>query len=145
MFGKLALSTALVMSMASVGFAETINWTATLDQAQEVDQGTPATGAMGMATGTLDTETGKMTYSITYEGLSGDPAAAHFHGPAAKGADAKPVLTLGADGMLASPMEGEAMVTPDQVKDIEAGMWYINIHTAANPKGEIRGQVEKAM
>lgn len=145
MFGKIALSAAVAMSMASVSFAETINWTATLEQAQETEQMAPAEGAMGTATGTLDTETGKMTYSITYEGLSGDPAAAHFHGPAAKGSDAAPVVTLGADGNFASPMVGEAMATPEQVKDIEAGMWYINIHTAANPKGEIRGQVEKAM
>jgi hypothetical protein len=29
------------------------------------------------------------------------------------------------------------------VKDLVAGKWYFNIHTAANPGGEIRGQIEK--
>ncbi len=43
----------------------------------------------------------------------------------------------------ASPVEGSATLTDAQAADLVAGKYYINIHTAANPGGEIRGQVMK--
>ena len=42
-----------------------------------------------------------------------------------------------------SPVEGSATLTDAQAADLVAGKYYINIHTAANPGGEIRGQVMK--
>jgi hypothetical protein len=42
-----------------------------------------------------------------------------------------------------SPIDGTATLTADQVKDLLAGKWYFNVHTAQNPGGEIRGQIEK--
>ena len=33
-------------------------------------------------------------------------------------------------------------MTDAQIKELEAGKWYVNVHTAANPGGEIRGQVK---
>ncbi|MGN6102228.1 MAG: CHRD domain-containing protein [Devosia sp.] len=41
-------------------------------------------------------------------------------------------------------MKGHATLTAAQVADLEAGKWYFNVHTAKNPNGEIRGQVEQA-
>ena len=64
--------------------------------------------------------------------------AAHFHGPAGAGVNAPPVVNL---TPLESPITGSAVLTDAQVADLKAGRWYINIHTAQNPKGEIRGQV----
>ena len=43
----------------------------------------------------------------------------------------------------ASPAQGSATLTDAQAADLVAGRYYINIHTAANPAGEIRGQVTK--
>ena len=40
-----------------------------------------------------------------------------------------------------SPITGTATLTPAQAADLAAGKWYVNLHTAANPGGEIRGQV----
>ena len=42
-----------------------------------------------------------------------------------------------------SPFEGSATLTDAQAKELMAGEWYANIHTATNKAGEIRGQMGK--
>ena len=42
-----------------------------------------------------------------------------------------------------SPAEGSATLTDPQAADLLGGRMYVNVHTAANPGGEIRGQVTK--
>jgi hypothetical protein len=66
---------------------------------------------------------------------------AHFHGPAAPGANASVALMIGTNPT--SPAKGTATLTDAQAADLQGGRWYINIHTAANRGGEIRGQVVK--
>jgi CHRD domain len=95
----------------------------------------------GTLTATFDTESNTLEYHATYEGLSGPAVAAHFHGPAAPGADAKPTVPVAKP--LDSPIDGKATLTPEQAKELLGGQWYFNIHTAQNPGGEIRGQVTK--
>lgn len=92
----------------------------------------------GMAEATLDKGTNVLKYKITYSGLSGPATAAHFHGPAAAGANAGVVVPFTSP---ANPIEGTATLTPAQAADLMAGKWYANVHTAANPGGEIRGQM----
>jgi hypothetical protein len=82
-----------------------------------------------------------LKYHVVYSGLTGPVTAAHFHGPAAEGANAKPQVPLKAP--LDSPIDGSARLSADQAKDLVEGKWYFNLHTAANPAGEIRGQVYK--
>jgi hypothetical protein len=41
-------------------------------------------------------------------------------------------------------MNGSATLTDAQAADLMAGKWYVNVHTAENKGGEIRGQVLKA-
>jgi hypothetical protein len=94
----------------------------------------------GSVSATFDPASKKLTYSVTYAGLTGPATAAHFHGPAAVGANAPPVVPIAATD-LASPIKGEATLTDAQAADLAAGKWYFNVHTAANKGGEIRGQL----
>jgi len=96
----------------------------------------------GAATATLDTATKTLTWDVEYSGLSGPATAAHIHGPADPGKDAGVVVPF--TGSLASPIKGSATLTDAQIGQLESGKWYINIHTAANKGGEIRGQLVRS-
>ncbi len=65
--------------------------------------------------------------------------AAHIHGPADPGQNAGVTVPF---KVTASPIKGSKVLTPAQVADLEAGKDYVNIHTAANKGGEIRGQLQ---
>jgi hypothetical protein len=82
-----------------------------------------------------------ITWKIYYNDLSGPATAAHFHGPADVTANAGVVIPLAAGGPVPDPITGSATLTEAQADQLTSGMWYVNIHTQANPGGEIRGQV----
>ena len=118
--------------------AETMKMKATLSGAAEVPPNTSK--GTGQATLDYDTATKKLTWNITYSGLTGPATAGHVHGPAAAGANAGVVIPFAkAD----SPITGSATLTDAQATELLAGRLYINIHTAAHPGGEIRGQIGK--
>lgn len=139
MLSALAVSTAFLL--ASPAMAETMKFTATLDGTQQSPPVT--TKGKGTATFTYDTTKKKLSWNVKYSGLSGPAVAAHIHGPADMGANADPVIPF--KGKLKSPIKGSATLTDAQAADLEAGKYYVNVHTAANKAGEIRGQIEKAM
>ncbi len=97
------------------------------------------TSGNGQVDAVLNTDTNLLRWKLSYMNLSGPARAGHFHGPAAIGANAGVALPF--PGQMSSPMEGSATLTAAQVADLVAGRWYANIHTAANPGGEIRGQM----
>ncbi len=100
------------------------------------------TSATGTADLSYDPATRVVTWSVTCSGLSGPPTMAHFHGPAAAGKNGPVVIWLTEKGKpAATPIKGEATLTPEQAQQFNAGEWYINVHTQANPGGEVRGQV----
>ncbi|QPC92194.1 CHRD domain-containing protein [Mesorhizobium sp. INR15] len=136
-----ALAVSAAILFASPAFADMVKMTATLDGGQ---QNPPVTStAKGTADLGFDTDTKKLSWTVEYSGLSGPAAAGHIHGPAAKGANAGVVIPF--KGGLDSPIKGSAVLTDAQAADLMAGKYYVNIHTAANKDGEIRGQIEKAM
>jgi len=111
--------------------------TASLSGASEVP---PVAGSgYGSVDVKLNKETNLLSWTVTYAGLSGPATAAHFHGPAIAGANAGVVVPI--TGNLASPINGTATLTEAQVEALLAGSWYVNVHTVANPGGEVRGQV----
>jgi hypothetical protein len=127
---------ALFLLMAGAADAAVMRFTTGLKGGDEVPPN--ATTGSGQVMAELDTDTKRFSYVVTYSGLTGPAVAAHFHGPAAPGANAPPMVMV---MDLASPMSATATLTDGQIADLEAGKWYFNIHTAAHPGGEIRGQL----
>jgi hypothetical protein len=135
MLATLALGA--TVAFAGPAFAEKMK--ATLDAKSEVPATTSA--GKGMADIDYDAATKKLSWKLTYSGLSGPATAAHFHGPAEAGKNAGVAVAI--PNATTSPAEGSATLTDAQAADLMAGKYYVNIHTAANPAGEIRGQVTK--
>jgi hypothetical protein len=116
-----------------------MSYKAVLKGASEVPPNdTKGTGSVDAA---YDTASKKLTWTITYSGLTGAATAAHFHGPAEAGKNAPPVVPLKGD--LKSPIKGEATLTDAQAKEFTDGKIYFNLHTATHKDGEIRGQMMK--
>jgi CHRD domain-containing protein len=134
----LILAAVLLIAFAAPARAEHIRLSANLDGVSEV----PPIESAGTATATVwfDKDTGTVTWDVYWSGLSGAPTAAHFHGPASKTNRAGVQVDLGGNGFV-SPFRGSARLTAEQADQLLAGQWYMNIHTAAHPDGEIRGQV----
>jgi hypothetical protein len=131
-----ALASAVLF--AAPASAEMMKMKATLDGKSEV----PANESKGSGTAdvTYDTASKKVTWKITYTGLTGPATMAHFHGPAEAGKNAPVAVPI---TPATSPSEGSATLTDAQAQDLMAGKYYINVHTEANKGGEIRGQVTK--
>ena len=136
-FVPFALATsAICLAAAAPLQSKSVHFTTNLNGASEVPPNT--TAGKGTLDADLDTATGAFSYTITYSGLTGPAVATHFHGPAAAGANAPPVIPI---KELATPIKGKAVLTPAQMGDLEAGKWYFNLHTKEHPGGEIRGQL----
>jgi hypothetical protein len=96
----------------------------------------PSPGS-GWAIATVDTALNQISYRIFYEGLTGAVTQSHFHGNANYGTNAGVKVGITA---AASPMIGTVSYAAADEAAMLTGRWYINLHTAANPGGEIRGQ-----
>jgi hypothetical protein len=105
------------------------------------------------ASGSADlsfTGSGPIAFTVAVAGLSGPASAAHIHGPASVSESADPIVTFtglstSLNGQLVSgsiTSTGVATISMDSLKKlIRNGKAYINVHTALNPTGEIRGQI----
>ena len=130
---------AIAILAASASFAEEVKMKADLSAAQEVPPNQSA--GKGTADITFDSAAKKLSWTVDHSGLSGPATAAHFHGPAEPGKNAGVAVPI--PNQATSPVTGSATLTDAQAADLTAGKYYVNIHTAANPGGEIRGQVTK--
>src|ERR1700709_1994288 len=135
MFRRVLLAAVVSAAFVSGASAATVHYTARLNGQQEV----PKTDSKGKGKfdGTFDTQTKVLNYTLTFDGLTGPATAAHIHGPATRGQNAGVVAPLG-DKNPTSPVTGSVTLTDDQVKMLQSAKLYANVHTAANPGGEIR-------
>jgi hypothetical protein len=129
---------ALAFALAPAS-AEVAKYKASLNGPSE----NPPTTSKGVGAIEADYDSGTktLTWSGTYSDLTGPETAAHFHGPAAMGANAGVMVPVEAK---ASPFKGSAVLTDEQAKAFADGLIYFNIHTAQNKGGEIRGQLSSS-
>ena len=113
-----------------------VTYTATLSGAKETTPNTStATG-----TATLVFNTTAKTFTVTVLHTIASPTMGHIHKGAAgtNGGVVYPFTTL------ASPISyTSATLTAEQEADLNAGLLYVNLHSAAFPSGEIRGNLTK--
>ncbi|MCG2593623.1 CHRD domain-containing protein [Ramlibacter sp. XY19] len=112
------------------------HYQATLAGAQEVPP--VASAATGSAEVDYHPRSNMLHWRVTANGLSGKATAAHIHGPAGPGQNAPAIVPL---DVRPATINGQLRITPEQATQLESGQWYVNIHTAAHPDGEIRGQL----
>jgi hypothetical protein len=112
----------------------------TIGAALNGDQEAPLrvnTGATGSASFTLDRSTRTLSGSVTLDGVV--PTAAHIHAGAVGSAGAV-AIALSVSPTYAVTLPA-TVLTADQLALLDAGELYVNIHSAAQPGGEIRGQI----
>ena len=149
-----AATLAFAMALAANGQSSKAKFGAALKGSSE----TPPVDAKGTGTATFTVSGTSVDYKISASGLSGDATAAHIHvGPAtAAGPVVVPfpakAISNGANGSVTiSGSFTSADIKPqtnpsiknldDLLAQMRAGNTYVNIHTAAHPPGEIRGQI----
>jgi hypothetical protein len=126
-----------------LGETQAIGLTARLGAAAEVPKprgvGAAATGSFTAGLTRRGTG-GTLAWKVTFRGLTGAASAAHIH--VAKAGKAGPVA-VPLCGPCRSGARGTARLNARTVTALLAGGAYVNVHTARNPAGEIRGQVKK--
>ncbi|MEZ4709456.1 MAG: CHRD domain-containing protein [Caldilineaceae bacterium] len=101
----------------------------------------PDTVATGRAVFALSADETTLFYHLSVSDII-SVTASHIH-IGAPGVAGPVVINLLNGAPLApdTPVSGSATVTPTQVAELKAGNYYVNVHTVANPAGEIRGQI----
>jgi hypothetical protein len=132
----ITLVVTMTMSPLPAHAAKATTFIALLNSGQEVPVGTSS--AAGIAYMTLGSDD-RLCVSLSFGGLGSALAAAHVHGPAAPGVNADvlfPLPTTSPINTCVGPLDN------DQRKDLRRGRFYLNVHSADLPGGEIRGQIE---
>jgi len=133
------LGSAAALSFSSAALADPAMLVATLSGANETSAGDP--DGAGTFTAEIDVESGDVCYVLNVADI-GEATAAHIHKGAA-GKNGKPQITIEVTG------EDEDLCVAEEPDMLQAivdtpGDYYVNVHTAAFPKGAIRGQLEKS-
>lgn len=138
MFRRVLLAAALSATFVSASSAATVHYTARLSGEHEVPKNDSK--GTGNLEATYNTKTRVFEYTLTFEGLTGPATAAHIHGPATHTQNAGVVAPLDGNNPT-SPITSSVTLTNEQAKWLRSSKLYVNVHTAANPGGEIRGQI----
>jgi hypothetical protein len=143
--GLVLAGLALAGLAGAAGQKDTYKLTANLKPRLEVPRpkGVPV-GATGLFTGTaveMSNDRARVTWRLTFSKLSGPAIAAHIH--AGRAGKAGPIL-VALCGPCRNGQRGSKTITHAQLRTMESGGTYVNVHTTKNAAGEIRGQVKAA-
>ncbi len=134
-----AALSALVFVALSLGATETTVWTAALSSGQEVPkQIVKDAAAHGLFKGTLTGHT--LKWKLTFAKLTGPAMQAHIH-KGARGVSGPIVVPLCAP--CKNRQTGTSTISSALMTAFKKHLLYVNVHTAKNPAGEIRGQLAK--
>ena len=132
---------AMLLGIAETADAQNTTFIFKLDEAQEVPAPSPAFGATGIGIVVLDPTAMTISCTIYHDVDDFDSAtAAHIH-IAPAGSTSMPVLLFSSP---TSPISQTFNVSAAQIADLQAGDFYVNVHSSANGLGQIRGQVVNA-
>ncbi len=144
----LALAAAAVISLPAMVLAADQTFTARLTTEAEVPDLENPSDASGKASVTI-ADDGTIEYTVNYQDLTGAAVAAHIH--LAPPGEAGPVIIPLAHGPSPfsgsfsgadfAPVEDGPQTYDEALAAIRDGDAYVNIHTEANPAGELRGQL----
>ena len=137
---------AILASLVTASAQGTFQFVAALNGSNEV----PPNGSPGIGTGQF-TLTGSSLDVFVDISLAFEPTGAFLQGPAASGSTGPRIFDLGAP-ILRPPIFpidpggreyvfNGATLSSSQISDLMAGLWYVNVTSAAFPDGEIRGQI----
>jgi CHRD domain-containing protein len=129
----------LALAAFSSAAPQKVVWTAALSSGQEIPkQVVKQPAAHGLFKGTLSGTT--LKWKLTFARLTGPAMQAHIH-IGAKGRSGNVAVALCAPCQ--SGMTGTSTISSTLLKDFQKHMLYVNVHTAKNPAGEIRGQLAR--
>ncbi|HLM00912.1 MAG TPA: CHRD domain-containing protein [Pyrinomonadaceae bacterium] len=116
---------------------------ANLSGLQEVPSNNSAGTGIGKVF--LNATEDQMVASLNFSNLGSSQTASHIHGSSLPGANSPVLFNIGSQGATSGSFPDLFFaVTPQQVANLKAGLFYFNVHSAALPGGEIRGQIKPA-
>ena len=127
-----------------IGLAET-QFTTTLTGVQQVPS--VQSGGIGTGIAALNAAEDQLIVNLTFSGLSTPAILAHIHGTALPTQNAGVLFDFAhvvPNATLGTIPQQVFAISPAQVDELKAGLYYFNIHTTQNPGGEIRGQITSA-
>ena len=134
-----------VIRLSAWSFAVALGMAAVAASAGKMDvklsgnEEVPPVKSSGSASGTITIgDDGAVSGDVTATGFT--PTAAHIH-HAAAGTNGPVIVPFTKEGDKFTAPAG-AKLTADQLKAYKAGELYVNVHSAANPGGEVRAQLK---
>lgn len=153
-FLSLAIASTFTLLFSAQAFAQTLTFTAALSGSNETPP-VAATGAGGLATITLNLTAQTLDWVVDVFNFPSGVTAGHIHAggagvsgpvvvnftvPSPASNDFRFTGTAGPANVVARPAQG-VNSWEDLVQAILTGHAYVNVHSQANPGGEIRGQL----
>lgn len=108
------------------------------------DQSTPTySPGTGRAEVVLERETLKITWKVTYQGVTSKVIDAGMYGPENVGANAGQYVDFSPEKKFASPITGSKVLSDGEFQYLITGRTYVNVHTEKYKDGELRCQLRR--